>query len=428
MFVSARSPRYLTEAVLCCCLAFPACKGEPSNNAPEDNLVLGALLPFTGELAAYGADYERALILAAERVNEAGGIAGHKLELVSRDTHSELERGLESGRELLSMGLTGFIGAEEPNLTAKLGAEIGRQGVPHLLPSISSPRAAGRAPGTDWFHIAPGPRILGCVLGTRLYEDGRERVIVVNENNPFLFAMAREIVTQYNTLFDPATDAHRDTAIALPFQPEQDSYASLMESVAMKKPDALVLLAYPDSGAKIAADWNVTGQHAALYLPPTLQTEVFLINTQPGTLEGSLGIGVELPEDQEQFVARYLSRWSGEAPVPGAFFYYDALVLWALSTQAAYAETGGVRPSVSAVQEKLTAVSQAGAQVITWDEVSRGLALAREGTAIDYRGASGELDLGEDGELVSDTNTRFWVIRDGRMVPEAGGYCAPTSR
>jgi ABC-type branched-subunit amino acid transport system substrate-binding protein len=391
-------------------------------------LVVGALLPFTGELAAYGADYERALILATERVNGAGGIAGHKLELVSRDTHSELERGLESGRELLSMGLSGFIGAEEPNLTAKLGAEVSRQGVPHLLPSISSPRAAGRAPGADWFHVAPGPQILGCVLGTRLYEDGKERVVVVNENNPFLFAMAREIITQYNTLFDPATDAHRDTAIALPFQPGQDSYAALMDSVARKNPDALVLLAYPDSGAKIVADWNVTGQHAELYLPPTLQTEVFLINTPPGTLEGSLGIGVELPEDQEEFVARYVSRWSGERPVPGAFFYYDALVLWALSMQTAYAETGGARPSLSAVQEKLTAVSQAGAQIITWDEVSRGLELARDGTAIDYRGASGELELSEDGELVSDTNTRFWAIRDGRMVPEEGGYCAPTLR
>ena len=86
-------------ALAACAVTSAGC--EPEDPPEDPNAIeVGALLPFTGELSAYGAAYERALILAVERVNDAGGVSGRRLRLVPKDTHSSVERGLESARAL----------------------------------------------------------------------------------------------------------------------------------------------------------------------------------------------------------------------------------------------------------------------------------------------------------------------------------------
>jgi neutral amino acid transport system substrate-binding protein len=379
-------------------------------------------LPFTGELAAYGAEYERALILAVERVNQGGGVAGQKLRLVSRDTHSNVERGLESAQELVSMGVVNVIGPEEPEVTLGMAPMLRARGVTQILPSISSPRAGGRTAAAKWFHIAPGPRLLGCMMGARLYKDGRARVIVVDENDPFLFAFASSAVRNYNTLFKQGVDAYRTTATLLPFQSAQKSYADLIDSVARRNADSLVLMGYPESAAKIVAGWDVQGNGAPLYLTPTLQTKAFQLNCPAGSLEGAVGIGVDLAADHDEFARAFAARWSGEEPMPMAYFYYDAMVLWALALQAAYTQVGSA-PDRMDVESQLIQVSKAGPNSVTWDEVEKGLELARAGAGINYRGASGNLDLGDDGELVAKTSATFWKIRGEEFVAEAPGVC-----
>ena len=101
-------PRVALGARLASCalvLTMQACSLAAQSRDSTD-IQVGALLPFTGELAASGAEYERALVLAVETVNQAGGISGHRLRLVARDTHSDVERGIESARALFESGPT----------------------------------------------------------------------------------------------------------------------------------------------------------------------------------------------------------------------------------------------------------------------------------------------------------------------------------
>jgi branched-chain amino acid transport system substrate-binding protein len=403
-----------------CLLAVQGC--DPSKSSDSEGIPVGVLLPFTGELSAYGADYERALILAEERVNEAGGVAGRKLHLVARDTHSNVERGLESAQQLLDLGVAAVIGPEEPELTIGMAPLLSSAGVTQILPTLSSPRSAGRAAKTDWFHIAPGPRLLGCMLGTRLYHDGRAHVVVANENDPFLFAMASSAVSNYNTLLKPGTDSYRTTASLLPFQSGQKSYVELITSVTRRNADSLVLLGYPESGAKIVAGWDVSGNGAPLYLAPTLQSRAFQLNCPPNSLEGSLGIGVDLPSDHAAFAKAFAERWAGAEPMPMAYFYYDALVLWALAAQAAAGQSTDF-PENSLIQEQLVKVSKTGPNTIAWNEVEKGLHFAANGVGIDYQGASGNLDLGDDGELAVRGGATFWTIRGEEVIAEKAGAC-----
>jgi ABC-type branched-subunit amino acid transport system substrate-binding protein len=343
---------------------------------------------------------------------------------VSRDTHSDTDRGIQSARELFAAGVVNVIGPEEPEVTQSMASLVTTHGATQILPSISSPRPGGRTAGAPWIHIAPGPRVLGCVMGTRLYDDGRSHVVIVNENDPFLFALASEASAHYNALLQPYTDAYRTTAKVLPFQTAQTSYSDLLDSVTADAADSLVLLGYPTSAAKIVAGWQIDGNGAALYLSPSLQSDAFLLNSPPGALGGSLGIGVDLGQDSAAFANAFAARWSGEQPMPMAYFYYDALVLWALAFQAAYTEIGALPPS-ALVQEEIIKVSKDGPNVVAWNEVGKGLALAAAGEGIDYQGASGKLDLDASGELLAGTSSAtFWRIQGDQFVREAPGVCA----
>jgi ABC-type branched-subunit amino acid transport system substrate-binding protein len=411
----------LSSSLFAALCALPAAGCAPES-PDTSGIPVGALLPFTGELAAYGPAYERALILAVETVNRSGGIAGQRVRLVARDTHSDTDRGVESARELIDMDIVNVIGPEEPELTLRVASLLTDYDSTQILPSISSPRPGGRTAENNWFHIAPGPRLLGCMIGTRLYLDGRAQVVVVNENDPFLFELASNVSSHYNALLKPGADAHRNTATVLPFQPDEKSYSALISSITSRDADALVLLGYPESSAKIVASWDVGGDGAPLYLSPTLQSAAFRLNCPPGALEGSVGISVDVPGRGREFASAFAARWDGEQPTPMAYFYYDALILWALAFESAYTEAGTL-PASSLVQEHLIKVSKEGPNPVGWNEVKKGLALVAAGEGIDYDGASGELDLGDDGELSVGSSATFWRIRGEAVVEDTPGIC-----
>jgi len=418
---------HFNRCILACLLlavqgCAPAAHSEDDSNA----IFVGALLPFTGDQSATGANYEKALILAAEQVNRAGGIAGRPLELITKDTHSESTRGLESTRELLELGVSGIIGPDEPEIALAMAPVLGDDPVTQILASIASPsRATGRTPGANWFHIAPNSDALGCTLGTRIYNDGFGRVVVVNQNDLFFSAMASSVLARYNVLLNPVVDAARVPATAIEFTTTAGTYGSTVESALAMNPDTLVLLTNPVAAAEVVSAFTVHGKVPHWYLAPMLQTDAFLENCPSNTLDGSLGIGASLPDDHD-FATEFSERWSGEQPAIPSYFYYDALMLWALAEQAAYHEAGG-KPSNALVQEQVTRVSRAGANAVSWNAVGTGLKLVASGQEINYRGASGKLDLDPNGELSADSLARFWAVRNEQIVRDTFGVCQPLS-
>ena len=58
----------------------------------DGTITIGLLLPFTGSASGTAANLERAVIYAAGRVNDGGGIDGRSLRIVARDTHSSIAR------------------------------------------------------------------------------------------------------------------------------------------------------------------------------------------------------------------------------------------------------------------------------------------------------------------------------------------------
>ena len=83
-------------AVLAAVLAVPALPA----GAAED-LKIGALLSVTGPAAFLGAPEARTLEMLAEQVNARGGVAGHKVRLIVKDTGASPEKAVSFARQLI---------------------------------------------------------------------------------------------------------------------------------------------------------------------------------------------------------------------------------------------------------------------------------------------------------------------------------------
>lgn len=384
-----------------------SCVGEPPAADP-DARPIGALLPFTGGNSASGSNLERSLLLAAERINEAGGVGGRKLRIVARDTHSDPVRGLAAAKELLDeVKAEALLGPESEELAQLLGPELKARQVVQLSGGVTSPAFTTLDDGDFCYRTAPSALELGGALAERMRADGVRKAVVLHVADAYGLGFSNALVAALSA-------RGIDAGAPLEIEPGLTSHGPLIRLAMARNPEAVVMLAYPELAAAIALEWSAVGGTMRWYLPPSLKHQLFPDNLPPALVEGMVGVAPAVA-DEAGFAQAFGARWHGEAPSTGAYYYFDALALWALAAEATLQATGELTPEVLRVQ--LRRVSSPAGEKVGWNDLARGLELVRAGQDVDYVGASGEVDLNEWGEPAAAAS-RLWSIRQGRIVEE----------
>lgn len=68
----------------------------------DQSITIGMTAPFTGPSAVYGQDMRAVILAYFRQINESGGIAGRKLELIALDDGYETERAVSNTRQLIT--------------------------------------------------------------------------------------------------------------------------------------------------------------------------------------------------------------------------------------------------------------------------------------------------------------------------------------
>ena len=97
----------------------PARAGTPGGDTAEPGASGGAgapikvalIPPSSGALAQFGSDAADAWQFAVDEVNAAGGVAGHQIELIKKDTDATPATTLRAAREAVTQEGASFIGA-----------------------------------------------------------------------------------------------------------------------------------------------------------------------------------------------------------------------------------------------------------------------------------------------------------------------------
>lgn len=156
-------------------LAVVGCAAPPAAEAPAqseeaaapaaeggEEIVVGAIYPLSGSLAATGVDLKNAVELATDIINNeydlnlplaqtAGlpNMGGAKIRLVFGDHEADPEKGAAEAERLINEGAAALVGSYNSAVTATASQVAEREGVPFLNPESTSPTLTER--GFEWF-------------------------------------------------------------------------------------------------------------------------------------------------------------------------------------------------------------------------------------------------------------------------------------
>jgi ABC-type branched-subunit amino acid transport system substrate-binding protein len=370
----------------------------------EEGIRLGALLPYTGELAASGHSIEQGITLAVETVNRAGGVAGEPLVLDFQDTHSDLTRGQTSAERLLGRGVVAIVGPEEPALARQLAPLLGQRGTVMISGGISARAEPGNEPSL-WLRIFPSAKTVTTELAARMRSDGVTSASLLYVDDGYGATFASLLASKFRSLGGTIQDS-------LPMPADTSGPIRFPNGMA----DAVVLIAYPRAGALAVSQLSAGGFKGRWYFGPSLDTEEFVLNTPAGLLDGMVGISPALTADSAKFAEQFRERWSGEQPTLAANFYYDSVAVVALALQEAHTRLGHL-PDERELAVSVRAVAGPPGRILTWNELEVGLETLSSGSPVNYRGISGPIDFDQDGDVAQGL-VRFWHVDNGQIVRE----------
>jgi neutral amino acid transport system substrate-binding protein len=387
-------------------LLVPGCV-EPPGGPPANAIRVGALLPFTGDISAAGANIERAILAVFDQVNEAGGIAGRPLALLSLDTHSELKRGFDAAQELLEEGVVAILGPQDEEMGRQLAPLLAARQVVAISGGVTSPFFTTLADNGFWFRTCPTARELAHALALQMRADGVRRAQVVYVGDLYGLGLNNILVNEFIAL-------GIEGLTSLSYPPgEPPDFNRLLTPILEARPDAVALMAYPGTGARIVQELSVRGGRTRFYLAPALKAGVFVDNVPPGALDGAVGVAPALAADAEAYARAFGERWAGERPLDAAYFYQDAAALLSLAMARAGHLAGGP-PGGAQIRDQIIPLSGPPGEPVAWHELGRGLSLAAQGLEVDYRGVTGAVDLDERGDLL-EGKVELWTIRRDRI-------------
>jgi branched-chain amino acid transport system substrate-binding protein len=374
-----------TAAVWTGCMSSP----EP----PQGGIPIGVFLSYTGYLAADSINSERALLMAIEAANEAGGVNGQPLRIVARDTGSDPGLALTRTHELVDAGVALVIGPDTSDLAIASRGTLSDRTV--ILPSFATSDVPFKS--NSWFIFGASVGRIACELVTQLRADGRKNPLLIINPTGYNSSLAWILSTSYGL-----------PKFVLPTSASPSSNA--VTAVTASTADAFVLAAFPPSAISFV---YALLAHAAItdptrwYLSPTLHSPLFLNSIPKGAMYGARGVSQGSVSEVADFQARFAARWADQ-PLDDAYPFYDAGAVAALSLQRALSREGAV-PTGNGLSKHVIAVTRDGATPIRWNELDRGLERLRAGEEITYLGLAGQLEFDSLGLSVGAI-TNWWTV------------------
>ncbi|WP_147633866.1 ABC transporter substrate-binding protein [Treponema pectinovorum] len=169
-------------------MAFTSC-GEKS----ADTIKIGAIGPYSGAVAVYGTECINGIKLAADEINNAGGINGKKIEIISEDDEGNPEKSVNAYKKIVTKDKAKLIiGSLTSGCTMAITSLAQAQKVLMIAPAATAPAitSAGdyvfRACFIDPFQGTVGAKFalesLGVKKAAILYDIGNDYSSGLTEN------------------------------------------------------------------------------------------------------------------------------------------------------------------------------------------------------------------------------------------------------
>lgn len=232
----------LTGALLLAALAVQG-PGQDSARAQGEPIKLAVLTSFTTELAMTGVHVANGAQMAADEINEKGGIRGRKIELVKADTANSNTVAVNALHKVLAEKPVAIVGPVWGTQNLAMSPIIRKEGVP-LIYSSGTVKVSKQ--GNPWlFGVHPSDEIAAKAIAKFAVERlGKKRIAIEYINNEYGIGSAAVVVETLKGygLKPVAQESHAST--------DKDISAQLLKLKAAN-PDVIIVWAFPADAAVI---------------------------------------------------------------------------------------------------------------------------------------------------------------------------------
>lgn len=393
-----------------------ACENASNTNSTTNSqgLKVGTLLPTTGDLASIGQQMVGSVPLLVETVNACEGVNGQPVTIVEVDDQTDPRAGAAGMTKLATLDkVAGVVGSFASSVsTAAVSVAVPNQ-VMMVSPGSTSPVFTEKAQKGDfkgfWARTAPPDTYQALALAQLANQKGFKRVSTVVINNDYGVGFEKAFVQAFEKLGGTVVNKNKPVR----YDPKAQTFDTEAAAAFADKPDAVVAVLYAETGSlllKTAYQQGLT-EGVQILLTDGVKSPDFPDQVGKGSngqylLTGSLGT---VPGSDGKALADFNRLWQekkGGSPGEYAPQAWDAAALLVLAAQAAQENTG------VGIANKIREVANAPGTEVT--DVCQGLKLLREGQDINYQGASGNVDVDANGDVVGVYDV-WTVTADGKI-------------
>ncbi len=364
-------------------------------------LRIGDVLPFTGGLAAYGANLDRAVKVGIGLQNaglkQAGLAKKIRVSLIgSEDGQTQATASVEAATKLIKSNHANvIIGEMASSATIPMAQSVTIPNhIVQISPTSSAPQLTDIADNGYLWRTYPSDTLQGKVLAQALIDAfGKGATINVGaRNDAFGTALKQLFVAQFTKLGGKV-------GVDISWNPEQPNFDSEMGQLVGGSPKGWVIIDFPETFAKYAASLVRTGKWDAsrTFMTEALRNTTVLdgIGNPVVGLRGTAASAAGGPAGAS-FAAYWKKHVTGAKPYTG----FEGTALDAANV-AFLAALKACSSSPAKIKANLAAVSRSPGVKVTYLQMAKAIKLIRAGKEVDYEGAFSPVDFDGKGDIGS---------------------------
>ncbi|MBV8913408.1 MAG: ABC transporter substrate-binding protein [Acetobacteraceae bacterium] len=372
--------------------------------AEAEPIVLGSLTPLTGAGGSYGPAMRDVIAAVIKQVNDAGGVLGRQVRLVSEDDQTNPDAGVRAARKLIDVDkVSAIIGTWASSVTTAVAPLCWESKT--FLATVSGADSITQLPHQGYLVRTQPNTVLQSVAFVRLAQKiGAKRPYFLGPQTPF----AEPTVRRMNELFKP----NGITMGATIYDPQKTSYRSEVDAAMRTNPDTIFAGGYQTDTAVLLRDLYRAGFKGAIMAFGYAVNDKFIADQPKEITEGvyTLSPSPALDSPAFQAVQSILGRREVD---PYSAQVYDQTSLILLAMQLGGGSTGTI------VKDNIRRVSQGNGPKVS--SAVEGLKALKDGAkALDYDGASGPCTFDEKGDI-SEVKFRYDRVQGGKLVLQSVG-------
>jgi branched-chain amino acid transport system substrate-binding protein len=239
--------------VLVLSLFLSACSSKTGSgdNASGDEILVGVLLPVTGNNATDGKDMLNAMKMAVEKINSDGGVLKKKIKLEVADDGCDPQMATTAANKLVSKKVVAIVGGYCSGSTLPASGVFHNANIPMIVAAANSSELPKQ--GYDTLFLINGLVPDQAQSGADYFKDkGAKNIAIIHDNS----AYAKDLAD----FAKKSVEENGGKTIAYEaINPEEKDFGSLMTKLKSLKPDGTYFTGYYAAGGLMLKQFKQKG-------------------------------------------------------------------------------------------------------------------------------------------------------------------------